>query len=242
MNKDHKNKWSRNNTVGALLRTAPQTAALPGFPGALQKFDQEMTRLRAAAARQAEPLSSAMLERDLTLQKLEQLTQQLAGLARAAAVEKKLSLVANKLRLRATAFRHLRAEQRVQLAEMVHATVEPLLADLGTHGLTQAMLDEHRAVIDAAARVVSVPREATVARRAATSELRDAFRAVDAVIEDYFDSLLLPLKESDPEFYERYRAARTIVNRPGSRAAADSDGADGAAPAVDPVLAVPNAA
>lgn len=133
------------------------------------------------------------------------------------AEETKLPLLANKVRVRPSAFRVVRPEQRVQLAQMIHDAVVPVVAQLADHGVTAATLTSLQAAVDAAQRVLSAPREATVSRRAATEQLRDAFRAVDAVVENHFEPLLFPLKETHPEFYRRYKAARMIVDRTGGR-------------------------
>lgn len=230
MNSRQKNKWARNSAVGSLLRNAPETAALPGFPRAMALWETANENLRGIAAQQAIPLSTSRIVRDEAFHALEQQTLKVAGQALHYASEKKLFTLANRVRVRPSAFRVLRVEQQVQLARMVCAVVEPLVPQLADYGVTAETLTALEATIEAAERVASAPRDATVNRRGATAELRGAFRAVDEVIDNHLTPLLLPLKQTHPGFYERYRAALEIVQRPG-RAPSEDDPVPMAAPA-----------
>ena len=46
------------------------------------------------------------------------------------------------------------------------------------------------------------------------------------MLAEWIDPLLLPLRKADPEFYARYQAARDIVDRPATRASAQSEPAN----------------
>lgn len=224
------------------MRNAPETAAVPGFAKAMTLWESANEALRVVAAQQALPLSTSRIERDEAFRKLDHWTLKVAGQVLHYASEKKLPLLANRVRVRPSAFRVLRVEQRVQLAEMLHDVVAPLAPQLADYGVTAEELAAFKAAIDAAALAAAAPRDATVSRRAATAELREAFRAVDAVIQDHLTPLLLPLQDTHRVFFQRYRAALEIVDRPGGRGGTDdSPDADlaKAAPAAAPAAAQP---
>lgn len=229
MNKWQLVQWSRNDAVGSLLRNSPETASIPGWPAKLVLFDSAMNNLRAVAARQAQPVSTSKLRRDIALDEAVQTALKLSGIALSYAEENKLPLLANRVRLRPSAFNVVRPLQRVQLAQMVHDTLAPIVAQLADHGVTPAVLEAFQQQIDEAAAALPAPRDARVQRRAATEELREALRRVNSVLENHFDPLLLPLKRTHPEFYRRYRAARMIVNYP-TRGVAGAEPAEAPAP------------
>lgn len=223
-------RWARNEAVATVVRNAPETAAIPGWAAKLAAFDEAMDSLRAIAARQAEPVRSSVLRRDLQLAETVQFALKLSGVALSYARDRNLPLLASRVRLRPSSFMVVRPHQRVQLAQMVHDLLVPIVAELADQGVTPATLDAFQASIDTATAAASAPREAVAQRRAATEQLREGFRRVDEMIQDHFDAILLPLKQTHPEFYLRYKAARMLIDHPGRGAG----GAEAAAPAATP--------
>lgn len=196
----------------SLLRNASETAGVPGFAKAFALWESANDKLRESAARQALPLRPSLLERNEAIGQLEEHTLKVAGQALHYASEKKLAPLANKVRVRPSMLRLLAPEQRVQFAQLVHDTVAPLVPQLADYGVTAEELGAFQTVIDLAANATTAPREATVNRRAATAELREAFRAADAVVANHLTPLLRPLRLAHPGFYERYVAALEILN------------------------------
>ena len=101
--------------------------------------------------------------------------------------------------------------------------------------VTGDTLAEFQARIDAASDGVHMARTTVTARRAATERLRVLLREMDAMLREELDPLVEQLAENQPQFHADYRAAREVVDVPGSRPPAEST--EGAGEAESPPVA-----
>ena len=58
----------------------------------------------------------------------------------------------------------------------------------------------------------STPRQAKAAQSAATKQLGRAFPKVERILAGRIDKLMVQFKLSNPEFYDKYQTARSIVS------------------------------
>ena len=67
----------------------------------------------------------------------------------------------------------------------------------------------------------SIPqkRAATGTSKVSTGNINDIFNTIDALLKDELDLLLMPFQYSQPDFYNEYQSARSIVETGGNRKA-----------------------
>ena len=85
------------------------------------------------------------------------------------------------------------------------------LKSLGGHGVTQAKLTTLKARLTAYDTLRTMPRQATAASATATSQLAKLLPQVGRLLDNRVDRLVWQVRASDPEFYEKYQVARSIV-------------------------------
>jgi hypothetical protein len=116
-----------------------------------------------------------------------------------------------------------------RIQDVIDAAAENL-ASLGKHGVTQAKLNALKQRLKTYDGLRVMPRQATAAAAAATRQLEEFFPEVDRLLENRIDRLVWQFRESQPEFYNKYQVARSIVGAPTTSAEAE--------PAVVPVASV----
>ena len=224
MNSRQKNKFNAYVTTEAFLTDNPVTSEVPAFPASFTAFQTELNALRPLLLTQAKPLSAAIADRNDALKAAEAAGLAVAGIALSYAHANKLNSLADRVLLRPGDFTGVRLTQRVQLVQQLHDAVLPVVPQLADRGVTAATMDDLKAKLAAAQAALSTPRQTTAEKAAATERLRAAFRAVDAVLTRQLDPVLLPLRDTHPEFYARYKRVRAVVDRPGSRGAGTDEG------------------
>lgn len=94
---------------------------------------------------------------------------------------------------------------------IIDAAVETV-SSLGEHGITQAKVNALKQRLKAYDSLRGLPRQATAAAAAATRQLERLFPKATRLLDNRIDRLVWQFRESQPEFYEKYQVARTIVN------------------------------
>ena len=241
MTKDQLARLAKYEALG-FLGNAAETNGIAAFAAKFALYEARLAELRAIGARQDTRVSASLVEREVKLDSAILAALTVGGIALSYADQQGDKVLADKVRVRPNDFRRLRLSRRVHLAQQIHDVVAPVVPQLADHGVTREVLLDLQTKIDAAGVGVGAPRAATVSRKAATAQLVDAFKAMNGMIENHFDPLLLPLKQTHPEFYRRYLAARQVVNRPGTQHR-DPDAAMREKPAATPApIAQPLAA
>lgn len=110
-------------------------------------------------------------------------------------------------------------------------TATETIASLGDHGITQAKVNTLKQRLKSYDALRVLPRQTTAAATAATRQLERLFPKATQLLEDRIDRLMWQFRESEPEFYDKYQVARSIVSAPTSSSE----------PAVTKVVPVPTA-
>jgi hypothetical protein len=96
----------------------------------------------------------------------------------------------------------------------IHQWATEHLDALADYDITAADLAALKKKIDAFDKLQTKPRKTKAEGKAATRRLSALFRQLDVLLNKRLDKLVVKLKESQPEFYEAYRASRSIVGPP----------------------------
>ncbi len=121
-----------------------------------------------------------------------------------------------KVDLNVSDFNALRDSEVGSFCKAIHALGVAHLGDLADDGWTQAKLDEVDAKIGLYTGVVGKPRHMKTVVTSLVRQLDGTFKGIDTILDDKIDRRMEKFKETAPEFYNAYFAARKIVdNRTG---------------------------
>lgn len=89
------------------------------------------------------------------------------------------------------------------------------LTELGDYGVTQALIDELQTLRDECDVAFGSPRQAIVDRKTVTQSIELRVSALDKLLKKGLDALMISFKDTVPDFYFHYKAARVIVDLKG---------------------------
>lgn len=224
MNRYQNHKMDSYRASLALLVNATETQAIPGFTVKRTAFSQKVEAIVTLIAEQAKATVGKAAERNRVLGAMTTAALALAGKLRSHAAERQLSDLLATVWVTPTDFAKSRDADKIVTAQAIHDAAHAVLGDLAFFEITAASLVAVQEKIDAAKDALPLTRAAIADRKAATEQLAVAFRAADDFREQQLDPLLLPLKETNPQFHAKYQARRR-VKRPGFRSE-DEDGAE----------------
>lgn len=208
----------------ALLDNATETHAIPGFAVKRTAFGKKVDDIVDLITEQAKITEGKVAERDRVFGEMITAVLAFAGVLRSHAAEHNLSDLLATVWVTPTDFNKARFADKVVMAQAILDAAKPRLAELAPFEVTAESLAAVQAKVGAARDVLPTPRGAIADRKAATEQLAVAFRAAQAFRELQLDPLLLPLKETAPQFYAKY-LARCQVKRSAKRSK-DEAGAD----------------
>jgi len=112
------------------------------------------------------------------------------------------------------------AEALSNRAALVLAQVNTRKTELATFQVTEANIEELDQALQDFNEAKSGPRQATTSRMVQTESLPALVRDANDILRNQIDRLMSLFSRTHPEFVSNYRAARAIVNRAASHAAA----------------------
>lgn len=226
MTTKQRNRRQMQRAARAIAGQHPATSADPILAVRLAAFDAKQKEIDELEAKQAEPLSRQLAKRNEAFAAMVQETFAIAGLALSHAQAHGMTSLAIVVRIMPSEFTRNRFDRRVHMCQQIANAVRAELPRLVESGIREARLDAFQTLIDTAAALTTVPRSTVAAKRGATSRLVVALREADEMLADGIDPLLLPLAATHPEFHATYAAAREIVDRPATHAAAGTAAAN----------------
>jgi len=88
------------------------------------------------------------------------------------------------------------------------------LQELDAYGINQDMLDKAKTNLTNYQDLLSMPRDITAIRAAATKKLKTQVNDLVLFFDDVLDNLMVKYRRSHPDFYQQYLNARIIVDNP----------------------------
>jgi hypothetical protein len=119
--------------------------------------------------------------------------------------------------------RHLSITRLDLHLDQVFKDVEEFGAYLTDFGITAEYLQETIDLINAGSNNATRPRMAIIERKMMTQSLDTIIRELDVLLKLRMDKLMLVFRVSQPEFYNRYRNARVIIDHRGPTASHGSE-------------------
>ncbi len=192
-------------------------AAIPDTADDRDQLEALLSAVRNAAQRQAQPAKAATKAKKELRTKVRTQVLKLAPVARAWALRRGHTALAERLAVTSSELRDLRGTALAERSEITVAEIRPHLD--GDDGLvartaiTAEQVDALDALDDEFAQALDTPRAAIIARGRATGDIAAALSRVHRLLTDHLDVVAERHKTTAPEFAKDYAAARNLVSR-----------------------------
>lgn len=234
--KQKNNRGMLRNTVTVIAARPTTGPDEPTIAALAVSLDKLIKHIDSLDYQQSRGLAGVIVVRDAAFLAMAEETVRVAALARGAARQRGLNRLVEDVRLRARDIGSARFDDRLKVCENVAKALRAELPNLADSPITAAVLDGLDEKVADATMMLLLPRDTVGAKRAATAGLLVAFRGSNRLLTEEIDPLMAPYAKTDAVYYERYRAARDVVNRPATRAT--DDPAEDAAKATTPAATV----
>jgi hypothetical protein len=192
----------------------------------MRAFDDAVTRakdgtanLRTKTGKQQSPTEGVTGEKAQVRDDLEEKLLVTASAVAAFAAKNADPALAAQVEVNRSLLDRLPASDLVQTAQRVINAVTDHFEALADYGVTDGNKKELEDAATLFANKKESPREAVVGRKVETLSLPEAINRVRSIFRNEIDKLMTAFKKPEPDFYNAYFVARTIVNRAATHSA-----------------------
>lgn len=208
-------KLKMYKAVVALCRRYPAIVSLfLIFKDAVDKLASIIALIDAAWQEQKQTTTGITTDKDLLKAKLCQIAADVAAGLYVWAVSKEDSKVQAKANLQEYELTAIKDEELGTVCQNLYELAVIQKADIDSLGVTQDVLDDLEKAITNFDAAVPDPRLAIVDRKAAGKTIAGLFKKGDELLKGTMDKTMRLLKRSNPDFVNRFKVARKIVNPP----------------------------
>jgi len=219
LNASQNNKLRAYLAVSAVLEKYKTVwQALVGFNKAVVEFDALLPEITDLVRIQSSR-SGATTEKGAALEALGNSAFEIAAAVRSFAVENEDHELAGRVDYSLTDIVAGRENAVAARCRDILVAANGVIDSLEDYGIVPAKLTKLKGKIDAYEALLPRPRQSIGASRAATKVLPARFSEADVLLGDRLDGLMPQFKDSAPDFYNEYFAARNIVDNNGGQSA-----------------------
>lgn len=212
MNKQQTAKNSSFLALAGIFNThATKVESIPALNLAVEKFSDAVLGIDTNAQTQASP-SGATRAKQAALIALVDCAELVAGAVHSLAEANEDEGLAAQVDFSRSDLLAGSGTAIVARAKGILDVAKANAAALVEHGVSAGKLTAFNNAIKTYDSLRSTPRQARAAKAAATKQLGRLFPKADRVLSRTIDKLMVQFKESEPEFYDQYQTARSIVN------------------------------
>lgn len=126
-------------------------------------------------------------------------------------LQKENNTLLNETHFRESQFRNMKGIKLIEKAQLIYNNVQANLENLAEQGLSVETQKTFMGTITAFNNFLSMPRTAIAERRKATMKINELFKATDKYLR-IMDLAIESVKTDHSDFYNNYKAARTLVD------------------------------
>ena len=212
MNKQQTAKANSHQAIAGIFAGNPEAvASIPALELAVEAFTDEMLGIDANLTVQTSPSGASAAKQSALIQLID-CAEQTAGAVHSLAEATEDVELGKQVDFSRSVLIDGSGASIVARCKGVYDVAKDKLASLGDHGVTQPKLTAFNQAIKTYDTLRSTPRQAKAAQSAATKQLARAFPKVERILAGRIDKLMVQFKSSNPEFYDKYQTARSIVS------------------------------
>ncbi len=211
MNKTQTAKTNSYQAITGIFASHPtEVASIPALRLGVERFTDNMLGIDTNAKTQASP-SGAGKAKQIALLTLVDCSELVAGAVHSLAEDNEDAELTAQVDFSRSDLLAGSGAAIVARARGIYDTAKEYLADLAPHGVTQAKLTAFSQAIKTYDNLRSTPRQARAAKAAATKQLARLVPKADRILSRTIDKLMVQFKSANPEFYDKYQTARSVV-------------------------------
>jgi hypothetical protein len=215
MNKYQTARLDSLNLIVKESRNNPESIArVPIFGIIIDQIATICTNLEADQVEQEKNLTGITTNKDVALDDLTDSTIEIAGAVYSYAHDKQDNALMMKVNYKSTAVEKMTQSEVVAAAGIILEEALKIPAeDLNNEGITPEELSAYSELISFFKNIKSSKREAVIDRSGTTEKINELFKEAITLVKEKLDRLAVQFKRKDPEFYLKYKAARTVQYR-----------------------------
>jgi len=189
-------------------------ALLPKFGVVIDRIEIICNTIESYQVQQEKDLKGITADKDVALEKLVNSTIEIAGAVYSFAHDMKNNTLMSKVNYKSTAVEKMTQSEVVAVAGIILEEAVRIPAnDIANEGISQNELTAYGQLITHFKEIKSSKREAVINRTGTTENLNSLFKEASGLVKDKLDRLAIQFKRKDPDFYLKYKAARSIQTR-----------------------------
>ena len=215
MNKYQSARLDSFNLIVKESKNNPNSLALvPKFGSVIERLETICSDLEEFRIFQERDLTGITEDKEATLENLIDFTIEIAGAVYSFAHDTGNNTLMSKVNFKSTALEKMSQSEVLAVAGIVLEEARKIPSEsLANEGITPEELSAYGELIAIFKNIKSSNREAVIDRSGTTEKINALFKEASSLLKDKLDRLATQFKRKDPEFYFKYKAARTVQYR-----------------------------
>ncbi len=187
-------------------------AGLPAFDTVFNTFSSKVDLLQTHAYNQGLALVGVSAVKDAKREEVSEKAFSMASsIAAFAVITNKAGLI-EQMRINKWSIRMGAHQHALQVVDLIIEKATEHVNDLGDFGVDQNSITELQTLRDELEVLFTAPRNAIVERKTITAQIKVLDREISLMLKLQLDKLMVVLQEDNPEFFDKYKNARIIVD------------------------------
>jgi hypothetical protein len=188
------------------------TDKLPALAKAILNLQGNISEIERLQMQQSSDLTGATKDKDKLHDQLSETALSIAGAIFAHATDIGNIGLKTKVDFTASDFDNCSQSDFISHCSNVLTEARSLDGQLLEHGIVSERVAEFSDLIEQFKTIVTKPRELVVNRTTITDDIAQVFKNTDALLKEKLDKLMLQYKQSNPDFFQSYQNARSIID------------------------------
>jgi hypothetical protein len=191
-------------------------SGLPAFGNKYSVFNSKVSELNSLKEIQEKNLTGFAKDKSNKKNLMIDKTIKIIAGVKAYALDKNNPVIFNEVGYTRSELSSARDEEVAGKCQVVHDRANMVISELPDYGITTADLTELQSLIGNYSASSQLPAAKVDERQAVTSRMGDVINEIKEVL-GVMDNLVLTLKDTQPDFAEKFKNSRTVAELKGSR-------------------------
>jgi hypothetical protein len=221
MNNYQKAKQTSHKLILLEAKNNPNAIALvPAFAAGITRLEGISTKIDFLSIQQAKNITGVTGDKNTLLDDVSDYLVDVSGAIHSYAIAKGDKTLQARVNYKEAAISKMPQGEVLKAAAIVIEEADKIApADLANEGITAAELTEFKDAYAQASGATTNTREAIIDRTGYTEQLADLFTEASDLKKNVLDRLASQFQRKDPEFYQKYKAAATVIYKRSAKAA-----------------------
>lgn len=189
-------------------------AKVPKFGIVINRVDQICNEVDTNQIEQEKDLTGITTDKDIALENLTDSTVEIAGAMFSLAHDMNDNALMARVNYKATRIESMTQSELIATAGIIlEEALKVPAANLANEGISPEELSAYKNLIAKFSAVKSSKHEAVIDRSGTTEKISRLFKEANTLVKDKLDRLAVQFKRKDPDFYLKYKAARSVHYR-----------------------------